>query len=386
MHVVGGLYKELCTIPEWNLTFGSGGRAAAVVSGFSEKVVLHTYTEDLSNEGILFLNRLGVEVVANLRSSNIIFAYFHPLSRPYIQPNPNEIEQLKAINVSGDAVLRFGFMEGDAKVTADRAVYDPQTWHSVKSFGENGSTAQELAIVLNKLELKSATQLNDLDAAAANLWEHHGASIIVVKGGISGATVFERGKNAAHIPCYRSSRIFKIGTGDVFSGMFSYYWAEKRLTALQAADLASRSVAAYCNNYGRLPFEKTAHLNLNAWNFQGLGIVQVVGAVDTIGQRYTIEEACYGLRELGVTVLCPMLGIDSELIASATLILTEGLEQALQSFVDEALKTKKPVVVLCESTRIIDKLENSKEITIADDFSSSLYFAALLASEHTTLK
>jgi hypothetical protein len=382
MHVVGGLYKELCTIPQWSATFGSGGRAAAVISGFCEKVVLHTYTEEFCNEGIVFLTHLNVEVVATLRPSNIVFAYFHPLSRPFIQPNVDKFEQLKPINVSGDAVLRFGFIEGDSIVTADRAVYDPQTWRNVKSFSANGSVAKELAIVLNELELKSATKIDDLDAAAAHLLEHQGASIIVAKGGIRGATVFERGAKPVHIPCYRSSRIFKIGTGDIFSAMFSYYWAEEKLPVSHAADLASRSVAAYCSNYGQLPFEKTAHLHQVAWNFRAPGVVKLEGAVNTIGQRYTMEEARFALRELGVEVLCPALGDYSELLPTATLILADGFESTLKNFLEDALKSGKPIVILCEGLSIKDSLKNNEHITFVDDFSSSLYSVACAASEH----
>jgi hypothetical protein len=382
MHVVGGLYKELCSIPHWDSVFGSGGRAAAAISIFPEKSTLHTYVENMSNEGIHYLKELGLVVNCYPRPTNIVFAYFHPLSKPYIQPNLNEIHQLPSINVSGNAVLRFGFVEGDAIVEADRAVYDPQTWRGAPSFRANGSQAQQLAIVLNEVELKLGTKLESLDAAAAQLMEHEGASIVIAKGGISGATVFERGANPIHIPCYRSSRIFKIGTGDIFSAMFSYYWAEKRLPVLQAADLASRSVAAYCSNYGQLPFEKTAHLHQIAWDFRALGVVQLVGAVHTIGQRYTMEEARFSLIELGVEVLCPALGDYSEAFATATLILADGIEPTLKNFVEDALKMGKPIVVLGEGISIKDALKNDEHITIVDDFSTSLYFVAWLASEH----
>ncbi len=381
MHVVGGLYKELCTIPQWSATFGSGGRAAAVISGFSEKVILHTYAEDISNEGISSLKQLGVEVITNLRSSNIVFAYFHPLSRPYIQPNPNEIEQIKPISVSGDAVLRFGFIEGDTIVTADRAVYDPQTWRNVESFSANGSVAQELAIVLNELELKSATQLEDLGAAAAHLLQHQGASVVIAKRGIRGATIFEHNGRSTDIPCYRSSYVFKIGTGDVFSAIFSYYWAEKRLPVLQAADFASRLVAAYCNNRGRIPLEKNAHLNQVAWKFRITGTVKIEGIVNTIGQRYTIEEARFALRELGVEAYCPALGDRFSSAVTAILILTDGLGTMLTKYIEDALSMELPIVILCEDANVISSVKNNNNITVVNDFSSSLYFAAWIASE-----
>ena len=52
LHVVGGVYRERCRLPSaTDETWGSGGRAAAVVAGLGLSVTLHTavdaYTADL---------------------------------------------------------------------------------------------------------------------------------------------------------------------------------------------------------------------------------------------------------------------------------------------------------------------------------------------------
>jgi len=219
MHIAGGLYRELCQVPAWDAVFGSGGRAAAAVSALSPGSTLYTYVEDFESSRAISLKELGIELRLSPRPTPIVFAYFHPLSRPHIQPPPDEIARQPPIQVNGDAALRFGFLEGDAVVAARRAVYDPQTWRNPALFGANGSVAEELAIVLNELELRSAAGLNDLKSAASLLMESQGAAVIVAKGGARGAMVFERGGRAAHVPAYRSSRVFKIGTGDVFGNV-----------------------------------------------------------------------------------------------------------------------------------------------------------------------
>lgn len=381
MHIAGGLYRELCCVPPWNAVFGSGGRAATAVSAVSKGSTLHTYAQNICKEDTALLERLGVNICFRARPTDIAFAYFHPLSRPSIQPHPNEIERQPSLQVSGETVLRFGFLEGDAIVDADRAVYDPQTWRNPVSFNENGSVARELAIVLNELELRSVTGINNIDLAASDLMENQGASIVIAKGGVRGAMIFERGCKPVHVPAYHSSRVFKIGTGDVFSAMFAYCWAEKRLPATVAADEASRSVAAYCSS-GRLPLEEDALRYQVSVKSATSGIVELEGSVNTIGQRYTMEEARFVLGELGVEVTSRTLDGHSSSSVAAMLIILDGLGEEVVELVQRAKVAGIPAVILCEGkTREVEKSIEGDGVTVTDDFVSALYFASWAAAE-----
>jgi hypothetical protein len=381
MHIAGGLYRELCNVPAWNAVFGSGGRAAAAVSALSSGSTLHTYIEDFESPGANSLKELGIELHLSPRPTPIVFAYFHPLSRPHVQPPPDEIKRQPTIQVRGDAVLRFGFLEGDAVVDAGRAIYDPQTWRNPAPFGANGSVAGELAIVLNELELRSATGLNDLSSAASLLMERQDAAVIIAKGGTRGAMVFERSGRATHIPAYRSSRVFKIGTGDVFSAIFAHHWAERRLPVAEAADVASRSVAAYCCT-GRLPLRNDALRNQVPVKSAAPGTVVIEGSVDTIGQRYTMEEARFVLRELGVEVASPALDGTSDTIAAAVLVLADGLGDEVVAQVQRAKSAGTPIVILREGgARENDAPVDGDGVTVTDDFTSALYFSAWAAAE-----
>lgn len=381
MHIAGGLYRELCYVPAWDAMYGSGGRAAAAVSLLSPGSTLHTYTEDLESPGVRLLENLGIELEVHPRSTTIAFAYFHPLSRPHIQPPPDQIKQQPAIKVWGDAVLRFGFIEGEAVIEARRAVFDPQTWRNSPAFRANGSVAEELAIVLNELELRSTTGLDDLALAADYLLQSQNAGVVVAKGGTRGAMVFERNGQATHVPAYRSSRVFKIGTGDVFTAIFAHHWAEKRLSPVMAADFASKSVAAYCSS-SQLPVATDKFSDLVPVKFLAPGKVILEGTVDTIGQRYTMEEARFVLRELGVEVTCQALdGVSSE-SGSAMLVLADGLDDQVTESVIRAKARGMPIVVLRErSTQHGAHFLNEAGVTGTDDFASALYFAAWAASE-----
>lgn len=383
MHIAGGLYHELCCIPEWDAMWGSGARAAAALSTLSPGSILHTYSENYYSESVSILKRLHVDVKISPRPTSIVFAYFHPLSNPHIEPQIDKITQQLSIEIKGIAVLRFGFLEGDAIVTADRAVYDPQTWKNPAAFGANGSTAQELAIVLNELELYSMTSLKSLDAAAALLMDRDGASVIVVKRGIRGANVYERDGSVTTICAYRSAKVFKIGTGDVFSAVFAHYWAEKKIGPNEAAHIASRCVAAYCDGAGKLPIVIDDYLNYLPVKFSSVGSVLLLGSTSTLGKRYTIEEAKFSLTEFGFKVFNPTLDQQCFSKPSAILIIADGFDsQDTKTYIESAKVNETPIVVFLEgSTQVTDFLFRECPTTITDDFASAIYFVAWAASE-----
>ncbi len=44
--IAGGVYRERCSWPDWDMPFGSGGRAAAAVCGLVDDVKLVSYASD----------------------------------------------------------------------------------------------------------------------------------------------------------------------------------------------------------------------------------------------------------------------------------------------------------------------------------------------------
>ena len=370
----------MCCVPPWDETYGSGGRAAAAISSLSPDSTLHTYLEDGLDKTLT--SKLGIKIRRYPRPTGIAFSYFHSLSKPHIQPPSGEIIKQPKIEVSGNVVLRFGFLEGNAVINARRAVYDPQTWQNPPSFASNGSVAKELAFVLNELELRSTTGINDIKLAACHLMDHQDAAIVVVKGGTKGATVFESDGIVSIIPAFRSSEVFKIGTGDVFSAVFTHYWGEKSLSPSIAADIASRSVAAYCSNK-LLPIEEEGLSQLVPIKFLAPGSILIYGSVDTVGQRYTMEEARFILREFGVDVSCPNLGDTSNGKETAVLLIEDGFDSEVSELINLAKGNNTPVVLLKAADKKIDNtfLDDSS-IEVVDDFSSALYFAAWAAAEN----
>jgi hypothetical protein len=379
MHIVGGLYRELCEIPSWDATLGSGARAALAVASLAHSTEFTTYASAFDRAALTTLEACGITVTIADRPSPIVFAYFHPLSSPHIEPGRNTIPHHPPLKVTGRAVMRFGFLEGEAIVTAERAVYDPQTWRNPQPFGANGSMAEELALVMNDLEIQKFTGMRNIAHAASHLIRSAAAQVVVVKQGPYGAAVFDARDGYSHIPAYRSDRIFKIGTGDVFSAIFAYYWAEMKIPAVKAADLASRSVSVYCETQA-MGFDHASLACREAILAQRGASVRLEAPIEGIGQRYVLEEARLALSELDVKVVCPTLGerISGDTF-DATIVIDGDLPSDSMTRIALDIAEGRAVVLLNERGR--PSLTGSFLVPTTSDFTTSIYLTAWAAGK-----
>ena len=203
-------------------------RAAAALVGITPNVELHTYCHPERMPDLYDMWADEIKIHAIPSTNKIAFAYLHPLSCPGVASNTSDICAEEPIVVCGEVVLRFGFLEGDAVVEADRAIYDPQTTYTMAPFRANGSSARSLALVLNEDELRSSVGGETSAMAARKIMARDNADVVVVKCGAKGAMVFEKEQNPSLVPAFRTPRIFKIGSGDIFSAAFAHYWGLKK--------------------------------------------------------------------------------------------------------------------------------------------------------------
>lgn len=387
MHIAGGLYHELCEVPEFNTIHGSGGRAAVALSALSPGSTLHTYISPATMQAVGHLKGLGLRVRGNTASQAIAFSYFHPLSTPHIAPSLHTIEQNAALSVEGDAVLRFGLLEGEAIVDGQRVVYDPQTKREPASFRANGSKAESLALVMNMAEVAALATIIGCAHDIATVLDAEGASVAVVKNGVHGASVHMRNGQAHHVPPFRTPRVFKIGSGDVFSAVFSHYWAELSMDAPTAALMASRAVASYCQSR-ILPPGDGSDLKAVQSVKGSPAIIEIIGFPATIGQRWTIEEARFRLGELGVKAFASSLGSGpghSE-EPTARLVLLDCMEKDFSPKYMLDGVDRLPTVILGRPDRLDEmKLGDHPQIQHTCDFASALYCAAWAAISGTTM-
>ena len=387
--VVGGVYIERCIQPLWDAVFGSAGRAveavAALVPG---KMTLVTYvTDGTEHAAELLAARNGATLVGHPSPEAVSFDYLHSLSVPVIRPAPGRIVIQPPLRVAGEVVLRYGMLEGDAVTDAATAIYDPQSAFGVQGFSANGSRAGRLAIVLNGYEAKAMSGVSDPVSAARSVMAAERAEVVVLKMGGHGALVLTSAGETA-VPVYRTHRVWKIGSGDVFSATFAALWGCSGLHPTEAADLASRATASYCDT-GVLPVPEPSGLAGLPYlpAIPGRGTVYLAAPFFDLAQRWLVEEARSLLLDAGARVFSPVHEVGpgpAALVAPADvqgiegadvmLAVLDGLDPGTLFEVGYAVRKGIPVVALSQNNRVEDvKMPEGTGCEIVDDFVSAIY-------------
>lgn len=338
MKIAGGFYREEMLHPFHQAYLGSGLRAAAALSGVAPGVELWSFVSPPEVKDFEAATAAyGVRGHHALRSVPINFRYLHGCSRPVLEPDIREIEPSTPIEVTGDAVLRFGFLEGSCVVTGKRAVYDPQSEVDPQPFAQNGSTATSWAMVLNGVEAESFTGAEGPEKAARILRSEHGCDVVVIKCGVRGAFV-SSGRTVAWVPAYATPSVFPLGSGDVFSAWFALHWAVRKEDATKAAVRASKATAYYCaNRFLPLPADASKlagklYRSAGAFPKKKIPSVYLAGPFFNLGQRWLIDELRVALLAQGLRVFSPIHDVgegDANFVAQADLDGIRGVDVVL---------------------------------------------------------
>ncbi len=320
MIVVGGTYFERCAFPEWDALYGSGLRAAIQLASLGSKVAFHTFASPFTQRRIPYISHLfGIEITSYLNSETYVFDYVHSLTTPnWDVKYDNSVKDFAHIEASGECLLIYGMMEGLAKVkvSARRAVYDPQS--SNTRFREYGSTAEDLALVLNASEAKTWGGEPTLAACAAQIAKMENASVLVIKNGPYGALVWDRATGLHEIPAYNVGRVFKIGSGDIFSAIFTFLWGRENRTAVDAARIASQATAHYVatrqfiRNLSEIPALEPIRVSRSNLT------MYLAGPFFTLGDRWLVNDLRDIFDSFGISVISPIhdfgVGPDKEIV------------------------------------------------------------------------
>lgn len=368
IHVVGGFYEERCTRPTWSQMFGSGGRAAAAIATYGTKVTFHTYTSPKSQsylEMVASVYKLEIQTSSIARA--VAFSYLHDLADPHIaHVSP---VQAAPLPIQQDHVVRFGMLEGDAIVQAQWAVYDPQNQGAPIPFGANGSHAEHLALVLNSWEAQQMAGLEqgDAEACARKIAQEQHAEVVIVKQGAQGALVWAN-QQAIQVPAYRTTNVWKIGSGDCFAAYFAQAWMEQKLTPAEAADFASRATAYYVDTKGFATPEflkKASYPAISPAKGQPSNVakkVYLAGPFFHLGQIWLIDQARTLMQSMGLQVISPfhdiglgtaedVVPLDIQAIKDCDLVFAavDGLDPGTIFELGYARSLDKPVVIYSET-------------------------------------
>jgi nucleoside 2-deoxyribosyltransferase len=242
------------------------------------------------------------------------FEYFHPLSDPRVLKKTGGRWSSKE-RIRGENVLLFGALEGFPAVGANRLVIDPQGGDVFKFVSSDRIQAKRIVVVANENEVTQNAATTIKRAVGRIFQAQSSVEAVVVKCGVRGALLFRRAVlTAKRIPPYRSEKIFKIGSGDVFSAAFAHAWMTQDDRLATAADFASRCVASYVNdpsmNFTKADILGRKPLDLKRSNAQ----IYLAAPFFTSSELMFLAEARRALQKLGVVVFSPLheVGISSD--------------------------------------------------------------------------
>lgn len=396
--VVGGVYEEYCERPYWKEVYGSAGRAVEALNTLNCNTELHTYMNEQTKSIIIrrcALTDVTSTVKPVITNQLVKFEYLYGLD----DPNISSIIEQQHIIVNAKNVLLFGMIEGEAVITADKVVYDPQNTFNPKMFNENGSSANLVALVLNRSEAYAMTKnkATSLDEAAKILLIDN-VKAIIIKDGPTGAYAFEINKNSItkkHIPSYATFNVHKIGSGDNFSAHFAYWWMIKNYSAEEAASRASKATAYYCLTKGFVNqnfFEEFDSFKDKLQEIPNIrhpsqATVYLAGPFFTLSEVWLIHETYLQLKNMGLKVFSPYhdigLGSADEVVmadlkaieeSDILFAICDGLDTGTIFEIGYARALNKKVVAYCESEKpeSLKMLEGS-DCVIVGDYVTALY-------------
>lgn len=393
MIVVGGTYREICKEPALDNLYGSGLRAAFSVSRGCDRLELVSVVDNADRGEVEALASLfGFTVKLHERAYPIQFYYELPIGTPRIlAPHPLSLTSERVAS-SGEAVLSFGMLEVASDIEADRLVLDPQ---GLRPLAEQVKwSADHVAIVGNRSEILRMVPNNEgltLEQCAKEVRERFEADVVVVKCGALGSLVVDPAE-VSRVGVFPTSKVNPLGSGDVFSAVFAYYWAERRHSALEAARLASRATAAWVSSE---PFQvlndrgEIVSLDVGDEIYGESASVYIAAPFFTIAERWLVDLCRTALLDLGANVFSPFhdvgwgppeLVVPSDLAglrqADSVLALLDGHDSGTMYEVGHAAALGIPIVGLASDRRSCDiTMIAGSGAWVCDEPSSAIYNA-----------
>lgn len=364
--VVGGLYWERCLFPLREDLYGSGGRAACILAGLGHTVEFQTAADsDAVRRFQAHANSItGIACSFVSIERSVRFSYSHPLAPPTIDP-PKISDAKPHIEASGNAILCYGMLDAKISVRGEKVVYDPQSPTSPSSFRTIGE-ANQLVVIVNETEAIGLSGEATLDQALITIASEEGADAVIVKRGPRGCLLWTP-DGIVEQACYRTSRIYKIGSGDVFSAVFFREWALGGSDILDATVAAARATAVYCEA-GEVLALKAGSYDEAARRWAPSEVIEdhkgvyLAGPFFTTAERWLVAEAHRTLEEFNLEVFSPFhdvgLGKPEEVVvqdlkgldsSSVVLALLDGADPGTIFEIGHARSRNIDVVILAEN-------------------------------------
>lgn len=309
--IIGGTYEEInLDITTYNI-LGSGLRSLSFILENSKQDV-EFFTRGNEKVAKHLSNYMGVYNNLHINISNsehlLTFKYYFALDNPSIYPNPSTLKDIPILKASKGDFICFGMLDGDFEIDGNKVVYDPQTYLNPTKFSKR-SNAKELIYVVNLSEAKSFANSSDMESILEFFFDEEKVKALIIKNGPHGAIIYLNKEEVYNIPAYKTDVVNKIGSGDIFTTAFAYYWFDYGELSIQECALyASKTTAIYCDNETYEAYNiKASKFNYNELETKKINEKQVYIAspIFSLSEIVLVDKIRDSLIDLGVKVFSP---------------------------------------------------------------------------------
>ena len=393
MIIVGGIYHELCRDPVHEDLFGSGLRASYALSKTTAPPTLCSVA---TAEEADLVKGIGIMLDHVERTRPIRFWYDTPISSPIHDYNSRNSWTI-SLATEADMALVFGMLEAKPTVRAARLVIDPQSPNTTDLREHFDWNAERLAIVGNQREILglAGSTSRPVSEAAERVRELYSAELVIAKCGPLGAVLVDDSGLSIVNP-YPTAVVWPIGSGDVFSALFAWYWGDQEEEPLEAARRASMGTATWCSKgalqvvteRGEVIAPQSVSINEQA-TLRDVRIY-LAGPFFNYGERWLVNLVRDSLINLGIGVFSPLhdvgIGPPDKVAPAdirgledchAVLALLDGVDSGTLFEVGYAKAKNIPVVGFAEQPRNPNlTMLLGTEVPVYSDLAQAVYQAA----------
>lgn len=305
--IIGGTYREIEYDEISMEIFGSGFRGTKFLLENNCQVRLHTS----GNKDVFQFLYENQKVYKNFTfeckeyNELLTFKYSFSLDQPAIFPNLLNISKTDEIKVDEENIVAYGMLETEFIINGNKIIYDPQTSIKPTIFSQIGNAA-ELVYIVNDREAQALASSREIEEIKAFFFNKEKAKAVIIKNGPYGATLYLPDK-VVNIPSFITNNVNKIGSGDIFTSSFAYYWMEKGFSLAESALNASKSTALYCDKKVYVDASKILEFEYREFTSRELSNKQVYIASPffSISEIILVDKIRSAFLEFGVKVFSP---------------------------------------------------------------------------------
>lgn len=307
INIIGGTYREIDFDENSIEIFGSGFRATKYLLENKCKTRFHTLgnheVETILTENQKVYSDFTYECTEH--QSLITFKYSFSLDQPEIFPNVQNLKKEIILEVNSEKIIAFGMLESKMKITGSKVVYDPQGTINPQKFSEFG-IADELIYIVNQNEAFTICSSNNIDEIKNFFFNYENAKAFIIKNGPFGATLYLRDEECI-IPSYITNNVYKIGSGDIFTASFGYFWMKNGLSIQECAHYASKATALYCDKKAYCDTSKIDNFEFKEFQNHNLKEKQVYIASPffSLSELILVDKIRSAFLSFGIKVFSP---------------------------------------------------------------------------------